>query len=91
MWHVYVIHFDPAVSHARHYTGIARNTDTRLKHHKQGRGSKLCHVAHKRGVELTMQSIEAYPAYSEAKAREKYLKTVTKNAKKYCPLCRRGK
>ena len=39
---VYVLHFDPAYRHARHYIGWARNVDARLAAHLAGSGSRSC-------------------------------------------------
>jgi predicted GIY-YIG superfamily endonuclease len=38
---VYLIHFERPYQHARHYAGWASDLTGRLRHHRQGNGSRL--------------------------------------------------
>lgn len=90
-WKVYVIHFDKPYKHAKHYTGIAKNVEARMKEHKGSYGSKLMAVLKKYNIGFKYNIIAEYPTYSEAKAEEKRLKTKVKQPKKYCPICKENK
>jgi hypothetical protein len=54
--HVYVLHFEPAIHHARHYIGIAwdGNVARRLQEHASGRGSALVFAAYAAGCRVTI-------------------------------------
>jgi hypothetical protein len=57
---VYVLHFEPAYKHARHYIGwTADDVTARLAVHLQGRGSPLIRAAVGAGVEI--QIAATYP------------------------------
>jgi hypothetical protein len=63
---VYVLHFEPAYKHARHYIGWTSDTDVtaRLNVHLQGRGSPLVRAAVQAGVEVQSPRPTRAPATS---------------------------
>lgn len=91
MWYVYVIHFNKPYKHARHYTGIAKDVDQRMKEHLGGYGAKLTKVIKEAGIGFSHSIIKEYPTFSEAKAEEKRLKTKIKKPQRYCPICKENK
>jgi len=86
-WKVYVLHFDTPYKHAKHYTGIARNVEKRMKQHKSGQGARLTQVLKENNITFKYSVIKEYNTFSEAKAEEKRLKEVVKNPNRYCPIC----
>jgi predicted GIY-YIG superfamily endonuclease len=49
---VYVLHFEPAYRHARHYVGWATDVNARLAEHLAGVGSPLVRAAVAAGVHV---------------------------------------
>src|SRR6266700_1942042 len=89
---IYILHFSQAIGdlsnpkgHASHYTGTC--ADGRLEHrlleHREGLGAKITRAAIQRGIALLLGA--TLPGgYIE----EKILKQSTKNAPRYCAICR---
>ncbi len=48
---VYLIHFEQAYRHARHYLGVAKNLDARIADHRAGVGSRLLRIVSEAGIE----------------------------------------
>jgi predicted GIY-YIG superfamily endonuclease len=90
-WKVYVIHFDKPYKHAKHYTGIAKNVEKRMKLHRSGNGSKLMAVLNRNNIGFKYNIIAEYDGYSEAKTHEKHLKTKVKKPQRHCPICLENK
>lgn len=82
---VYLIHFQTALRHARHYVGFAHRLQDRLTHHKQGSGARILQVCNERGIGYDLARTW------EGKGRdfERKLKRC-KNAARYCPVCKQG-
>lgn len=87
-WKVYVIHFDRAYKHAKHYTGIAKNVEKRMKEHSNGSGARLMQVLKENGIGFRYSVIAEYDNFSLAHAEEKRLKTKIKKPQRYCPICK---
>lgn len=79
---VYVLHFDPAYRHARHYIGWARNVDARLAAHLAGSGSPLMRAAVQAGIEVRLAA-----TFAGSRQLERRLKRWHKTGQ-FCPLCR---
>jgi hypothetical protein len=69
---VYVLHFEPAYKHARHYIGWTSGTDVtaRLRVHLKDRGSPLVRAAVAAGVDVQLAA-----TYQGARYRERRLGT----------------
>ena len=87
-WKLYILHFHKAYKHAKHYQGITNDIDRRILEHRQGQGARLTKVLKDNGISFDYAVIGEYLTYSEAKAREKHLKTCYKKPSRYCPMCR---
>lgn len=79
---VYLLHFDPAYQHARHYVGYAADVEPRVNAHIHGRGARLTQVAHDAGCALILARV--WP--DGDRALERQLKR-RKNAPQLCPIC----
>ena|SRR6266699_1457878 len=89
---LYIIHFTSAIGdlsnpkgHASHYTGCCADDrlQDRLLEHRSGYGAKITQAAVRRGIALLLGA--TLPGgYIE----EKILKQSTKNAPRYCAICR---
>lgn len=51
---VYLLHLDPPLKHARHYTGWTSNLGQRLDAHRAGRGARLMEVVKEAGGSFTL-------------------------------------
>jgi predicted GIY-YIG superfamily endonuclease len=78
---VYLIHFDRAYKHARHYLGWTTDLDTRLAAHRDGRGARLMDVITAAGI--TWQLARTWPG---GRDRERAIKN-RHAAPRICPLC----
>jgi predicted GIY-YIG superfamily endonuclease len=80
---VYLLHFDRPYRHARHYTGMTDDLDTRLAAHRAGRGARLVEVITAAGIGFELARV--WPG--EGRAKERRLK-VSGAASRYCPVCK---
>ena len=78
---VYLIHFDVAYKHARHYLGWTLDLLARLQAHRDGRGARLMEVITKAGI--TWQLARTWPG---GRDRERAIKN-RHEAPRLCPLC----
>jgi predicted GIY-YIG superfamily endonuclease len=78
---VYLIHFDIAYKHARHYTGWTADLDARLDAHRHGYGARLMQVITAAGI--TWQLARTWPG---GRDRERAIKD-RHQAPQLCPLC----
>ena len=78
---IYLIHFDRAYRHARHYTGWTTNLDTRLSAHAHGHGARLLAVITAAGI-----SWQLARTWTGSRAFERALKRQGGAARR-CPLC----
>lgn len=86
-WKVYILHFDKPYKHAKHYTGIAKNIEKRVKEHRAGRGARLTQVLKENNIGFQYAVVKEYEDFSPAKAEEKRLKTKVKHPSRFCPIC----
>ncbi len=81
---VYLLHFDPAYKHARHYLGSTEELAARINAHMHGRGARLTSVAAEAGSALVLVR-----TWDGGRALERQLKD-RKNAPALCPICQRA-
>lgn len=81
---LYIIHFDPAYKHARHYLGFTTLPDIRdrFHRHRQGGGARLVQVATAAGCGMTLYLIKR-----GTRTEERRLKRLSSYGKRFCPLC----
>lgn len=79
---VYLLHFDTAFGHARHYTGWSANLTLRLAEHATGRGARLTEVVADAGIGWSLA--RTWP--NVTRAYERALKNQG-GASRRCPLC----
>jgi predicted GIY-YIG superfamily endonuclease len=82
---VYVLHFDPAYRHARHYVGWAADPDARIAAHLAGHGSPLVRAAVSAGASVRVAALIAGSRHLERR-----LKNWHKTGQ-FCPLCREAR
>jgi len=78
---VYLLHLDPPLKHARHYTGWTHDLDQRMEAHRSGRGARLMEVIKEAGG--TFRLVRTWPG---SRALERAIKD-QKNAPQLCPEC----
>jgi predicted GIY-YIG superfamily endonuclease len=78
---VYLIHFDVAYRHARHYVGWTADLLARLAAHREGRGARLMEVITAAGI--SWQLARTWPG---GRARERAIKN-RHEAPRLCPIC----
>src|SRR5262245_17273271 len=78
---VYLIHFNVAYRHAKHYLGYSENLDKRITDHLYGTGARLMEVVTKAGIEWKVA--RTWPG---CRALERKLKN-RKDAPHICPIC----
>jgi predicted GIY-YIG superfamily endonuclease len=78
---VYLLHFDRALKHARHYSGCTSDLPARLKEHADGHGARLLAVIAAEGIGWQLAR-----TWSGPRARERRLK-IQAGAARPCPLC----
>ena len=78
---IYLLHFDRAYKHARHYTGWTIDLTQRLNEHRQGRGARLIAVITASGIGFQLARTR-----SGTRSDERAIKRFG-GATRYCPLC----
>jgi predicted GIY-YIG superfamily endonuclease len=78
---VYLIHFNRAYKHARHYLGYSEHLDKRITDHLCGMGARLMEVVTNARIEWKV--CRTWPG---DRALERQLKN-RKEAPKLCPVC----
>jgi predicted GIY-YIG superfamily endonuclease len=78
---VYLLHLDPPLKHARHYTGWTSDLDARMEAHRSGRGARLMEVVKEAGGSFRL--VRTWPG---GRALERAIK-LRKEAPKLCPEC----
>jgi hypothetical protein len=80
---IYVLHFEPAYEHARHYIGFTtKSGDERAHEHGGHNGSPLVRAA--RAAGSTVVLVAEFPG---TRAEERKLKE-SKNTRRFCPRCK---
>jgi hypothetical protein len=79
---VYLLHFERAIAHARHYMGWSCFVEARLADHAAGRGARLPQVFRERGI-----SGRCVRQWKGGRDLERRLKR-QKQGPKLCPVCR---
>lgn len=79
---VYLIHFESAFQHARHYIGFSTNLEGRLWHHRNGTGSRLLRFVNEADIKWYL--VRTWEGDREF---ERYLKG-RKKSPLFCPVCR---
>ena len=78
---VYLIHFNKAYRHARHYIGFTTNLDKRITDHLCGMGARLMEVITDAGIEWRVARTWEGDRKLERRLKEWH------NAALLCPLC----
>lgn len=78
---IYLLHFDRAYRHAKHYTGFAVDLDRRLTAHLCGRGARLTTVVAQAGIGWTLARV-----WPGTRSMERALKNQG-GASRRCPMC----
>lgn len=80
---IYLIHFDPAYKHAKHYLGYADDIEPRIYAHLLGRGARLTQVARDAGITLILVRIwEGGDRTMERKFKNR------SHVPMLCPICK---
>jgi predicted GIY-YIG superfamily endonuclease len=85
---IYLLHFDAARHHARHYLGSTDALEDRLRRHANAQGAKLTQALARDGEHWTLAAVFAPNATTTAS-----LRTLERRAKRrhngaeYCPIC----
>ena len=83
---VYLIHFNKAFGHARHYIGWTKDESTlppRVEHHRKGSGARLMAAVSAAGIGFDV--VRTWPDGDRAKERS--LKGF--HGPRLCPVCKR--
>lgn len=78
---VYLIHFNRAYKHARHYMGYSEDLDKRITDHLAGMGARLMEVVTQAGIEWKVSR-----TWRGGRGLERQLKN-HHNAPRLCPIC----
>jgi len=78
---VYLIHFNEAYRHARHYMGFTDDLDARLEAHRNGHGARLIEVVNAAGIEW-----DCVRTWQGGRKFERRLKN-RKDTPRLCPVC----
>jgi predicted GIY-YIG superfamily endonuclease len=79
---IYLLHFEPAYKHARHYLGFTDNgVEPRVEEHRKGQGARLTQVAVAAGCQLVLVR-----TWEGDRTLERRFKNQN-NAPRLCPLC----
>ena len=78
---VYLIHFNQAYRHARHYVGSTDDLAGRLDAHRSGQGARLLQVVTDAGI-----GFECVRTWNGGRKLERQIKS-RKEAPRLCPIC----
>ena len=79
---VYLLHFDRAYRHARHYVGYTDNLPRRLEEHREGTGARLMEVVKDAGISFTLARTWPGDRATERRKKRQGSRALL------CPLCR---
>lgn len=89
MANVYLLHFEPALAHAKHYCGYTPNgVNERVEKHRKGAGACITRAASALGITLTVSKTWHFDDKHEARLFERSLKN-THKLSRFCPICQR--
>ena len=79
---VYLLHFETAYRHAKHYTGFCEDgrLPERLEEHRTGRGAQLMEVV--TGAGISFRLARTWEGDRKTERRKKH-----RGASRHCPLC----
>jgi len=83
MPHIYLLHFERPLQHARHYCGASRRVIARIREHRNGHGSHLTNALHEHNIPFVVTNVWQT---DQPFASEHILK-IQNNGPRYCPLC----
>lgn len=86
---LYLLHFDAAHGHARHYLGSTENLPRRMMRHGKGFGARLTAVLADLGEHWTLAAVFVPRKGITSRKAERRAK-LRKNSTKFCPICRGG-
>ncbi len=81
---IYLLHFDRAYYHARHYIGWASDLDRRLERHDLGSGSRLVAAVLDAGIGFEVSRTWEGTRRDERRLHRRH------NSPRECPLCNEG-
>lgn len=84
--YIYILHFDQAHYHARHYTGCCEHLSDRLQRHDAGNGANLTAVVKASGNSWQVAHVAQVASELSARELERHLKR-RKNAARLCRFC----
>lgn len=92
---VYLLHFDrhyPGGQSPRHYLGVARDVDDRLREHQNGSSkSRLTRACKEKGIEVEVVRTWTFPYPKAAFDFERAVKAKKASYSCLCPLCKDAK
>ncbi len=80
---VYLLHFERAYRHARHYLGYAQNLEERLQRHRAGNGARLIQVIRAAGIDFVVARVWSDGDRHLERRLKRWHKT-----RSLCPMCR---
>ena len=88
---VYLLHFTPALAHAKHYCGSTANgVRDRVRQHRTGQGACITRAAIAVGCKLHVAKTWHFSDNHEARLFERALKN-THRLGDYCPMCQKAR
>jgi predicted GIY-YIG superfamily endonuclease len=79
---VYLLHFDKKIGRIQHYIGWSNDAETRIQHHREGKGSRLTKALFNKGIDFKV----AYIWSNGDRVLERDLKDHHR-ACDLCPIC----
>jgi len=85
--YVYILHFEDALHHARHYTGSTTNLKRRLEDHALGQAARLTEVLKDLGMNWRLGALYIARHGKSCRAGEREAKRCH-NGPRYCEICK---
>jgi len=80
--HVYLLHFEAPIHHAKHYTGSTNDLARRFAEHFAGEGSAITAELKKRGLGFRVARV-----WKVETRESEYIAKLQKSGPKLCPIC----
>lgn len=77
---VYILHFNQAYKHARHYIGYTEQPVRRIAHHRAGTGARLTQVLKEHGIGFVVARVWVGDKTLERKLHKR-------GGSRLCPVC----